>query len=48
MEDLLITMGVAVILQSIKNPNKKASLRKAMLKVFSAIRAAYAGDPAFE
>lgn len=48
MEDLLLSMGISVLLSSIKNAKKKATLKKQMLKVFTAIRAAYAGDPDFE
>lgn len=46
-EELIISMAVAVILSTIKNPAKKASLKKAMLKVFTTIKTAYAGDPDF-
>jgi hypothetical protein len=45
--DLIINIGISAILTSIKNPAKKASLKKAMLKVFNAIKTAYAGDEDF-
>jgi hypothetical protein len=48
MEDMLMTMGISIILASIKNPKNKAKLKKAMLKVRNAINAAYASDPDFE
>lgn len=48
MEDLWIAMGISIILESIKNPAKKAKLKKAMLKVRNAINAAYTGDPDFQ
>lgn len=48
MEDLLFGMGISVILSMLKNPQKKAAIRKAMLKVFKGIKAAYAGDPEFQ
>ena len=48
MEDILISMGITVILAAIKNPNKKASLRAAMLKVFRAIQSAYHQDEDFQ
>lgn len=47
LEDYLVSMAVTVILSTIKNPAKKASLKKVMLKVFTSIRAAYAGDSDF-
>lgn len=47
LEDLLINMGISAILAAIKNQQKKAALKKAMLKVFNAIKAAYPGDPDF-
>jgi len=47
MEDLIINMAIATILSTIKNPGKKATLKKAFLKVRNAINAAYAGDPDF-
>jgi hypothetical protein len=48
MEDILINFGVSAVLAAIKNPVKRERLRKTFLKVFNAIKAAYAGDPDFE
>jgi len=39
---------MSVILSSVKNPSKKASLKKAMLKVYKTIATVYAGDPDFQ
>lgn len=39
MEDFWIDLGVSAILRAIKNPGKKAAIRKAM---------AYSGDTEFE
>jgi hypothetical protein len=47
MEDMIIQMAITIILSSIKNPAKKAALKKAMLKVRNSINLAYAGDPDF-
>ncbi len=46
--DLLLQIGVTIILQSIKNPEKRAALKKVMLKVRNSINTAYAGDPDFQ
>jgi hypothetical protein len=48
MEDLFIQFGITAILAALKGPKKKAALRKAMLKVFNAIKMAYPNDPDFE
>lgn len=48
MEDILIQWGITAVLAAIKNPAKKESLKKAMLKVFRSIRIAYADDPDFQ
>lgn len=45
--DLLIPMAVSVIISSVKNPAKKAELKKAMLKVRNTINQVYANDPDF-
>lgn len=45
--DILISMGVAAIIESVKNPTKKAALKRKILKVFNAIKVAYADDPDF-
>lgn len=42
-----ITMGTAAILQSIKNPDSRAALKKVMLKLRNSINAAYATDKDF-
>ena len=47
-ENLIIQMAVTVVLSTIKNPAKKASLKKAMLKIFTSIKTVYAGDPDFD
>lgn len=46
-EDYLISVGVTILLTAIKNPAKKATIKKIALKVYNAIKAAYAGDPDF-
>lgn len=48
MYDFWITMGTTAILTSIKNPEKRAGLKKIMLKIYTSIKAAYAGDPDFQ
>lgn len=48
MDDLIISMATAVILSAVKNPAKKASLKKAMLKIYRTIGSMYAGDPDFK
>ena len=52
MEDFLLNMGITTVLtaikQSVKNPEKKATLKKAMLKIRNSINALYADDPDFE
>jgi hypothetical protein len=45
--DLLISMAVNVLIESVKNPAKKAQLRKAVLKVFKTILGTYGSDPDF-
>lgn len=47
MEDILINLGVSALLVSIKNPDKRVSMKAIFLKVFRTIKAAYAGDPDF-
>jgi hypothetical protein len=48
MEDMIIAMATSVILAAVKNPGKKATLRKALLKIFKSIQAAFPGDPDFQ
>jgi hypothetical protein len=47
-EELIIAMATSVILASVKNPAKKATLKKAMLKIYTTIGTMYAGDPDFQ
>ena len=47
-QDFLIQNSIGVILNSVKNPESKVKFRKAFLKVFNTIKAAFAGDPDFE
>ena len=47
-EDLIISMGTAIILSTVKNKAKRKRLKAVMLKIFNSIRAAYAGDPDFQ
>jgi hypothetical protein len=52
MDNMFISMGISILLtalkDSVKNPKKKEELRKAMLKVYTSIKALYAGDEDFE
>lgn len=48
MVDIWINFGISVILTAVKDPAKRAELKRAMLKVRNAINTAYAGDPDFE
>lgn len=52
MNDYLENLGISFVLTAlagaIKNPDKKASLRRAMLKIATAIQAIYGDDPAFQ
>lgn len=47
LESLWINMGIATILTVIKNPEKRIKLRATFLKLFLAIKSAYAGDSDF-
>lgn len=47
MLDIWINMGMTAILMSIKNEARRASLKKAMLKLRNAINTAYINDPDF-
>jgi len=47
-EDLLISMAASIILSTIKNPGKKAALKKVMLKIYATIGSVYKGDPDFD
>ena len=48
MDQMIISMALAVILETIKNPAKQATMKKAFLKVYQTIKIAYAGDPDFQ
>jgi len=52
MQDFWVDMALAVLFsflkQSVKNPASKATMKKAFLKLFMAIKATYAGDSDFE
>lgn len=48
MEELIIQMAITIVLSTIKNPAKKAQLKKAMLKIRNTINASYSGDPDFQ
>ena len=45
--DLALTVLFSTLKTAIKNEERKASLKKAMLKLRNAINVAYAGDEAF-
>ena len=45
--DLLFGMAVSVLLETVKNPSKRNSLRKVFVKVYRAIGLAYASDREF-
>ena len=48
MESYLITMGISVILETLKNPTSKRKFRHAFLKVFKGIKTAFADDKDFQ
>jgi hypothetical protein len=41
LEDYLISMGTTILLLSIKNPEKRAKMKKIAKKIFDSILAAY-------
>lgn len=47
-EELIISMATAIVLSAVKNPTKKAALKKVMLKIYKSIGTAYFGDPDFQ
>ena len=47
-EELIIAMATSIILASVKNPEKKAKLKKAMAKIYTTIGNTYSGDPEFQ
>lgn len=48
MESYFISMGISVILQTLKNPTTRRKFRNAFLKVRNAINAAFADDEEFQ
>ena len=48
MESYLITMGISVILQTLKKPELKRKFKNAFLKVFLGIKQGFADDPDFQ
>ena len=46
--DYLITMGIAVVLKSLKNKDTKQKFRDAFLKIRNAVNNAFAGDKDFQ
>lgn len=46
--DLAVSVILSLLKQVVKNPAKKAQMRKVFLKVFNATRQAYPNDPDFE
>ena len=47
-EELIITMATSIILASVKSPEKKLKLKKAMAKVYKTIGNTYLGDAEFQ
>ena len=47
-DELIIAMATSIILASVKNPEKKAKLKKGMAKIYKTIGAAYFGDAEFQ
>lgn len=47
MNEILAKMFLAALIQSVKNPDKKAKLRMICRDAFHAILLAYADDPTF-
>ena len=47
-EELIISMATSVILATVKNPEKKTKLKKAMAKIYTTIGNTYFGDPEFQ
>ena len=47
-EELIIAMATSVILATVKNPEKKTKLKKAMAKIYTTIGNTYFGDPEFQ
>ena len=47
-EELIIAMATSIILATVKNPEKKTKLKKAMAKIYKTIGNTYFGDPEFQ
>lgn len=45
--EMALAILFSVLKQVVKNPASKESLKRAMLKLYSSIKLAYAGDPDF-
>jgi hypothetical protein len=48
MEEALANLGISYLLTMIKNPKKKATMKKVFLKVFKTIWAQFQNDPEFK
>jgi len=48
LEDFLIDMGVSALLRVAADPKRASKWRRALLKVFRAIAAAFPSDPEFK
>jgi hypothetical protein len=47
-EELIISMATSAILATVKKPEKKAKLKKAMAKIYTTIGSTFSGDPEFQ
>jgi hypothetical protein len=47
-EELIISMATSAILATVKQPEKKTKLKKAMAKIYTTISNTYSGDPEFQ
>ena len=47
-EELIISMATSAILATVKKPEKKTKLKKAMAKIYTTIGNTYSGDPEFQ
>jgi hypothetical protein len=48
MEEVLANLGISYLLTTIKNPKKKATMKKVFLKVFAAIWNQFSNDADFK
>lgn len=48
MQDYLFSIGISVILETIKKPENKRKYRNVFLKVFKVIRGAFPNDQDFQ